>query len=74
MEFNVIFNTTIWMLFLFTVPNGTSTHPAFTWSKLTIGTLGQGGRLYSKLTITVIINFEHILHLLLVFLLLNLNK
>ena len=74
MEFNIIFNTTIWMLLLFTVPNGTSTHTAFTWSKLTLGTLGRGGRLYSKLTITVTINFEDILHLVLVFLLLNLNK
>ena len=60
--------------------------PAFTCSKLTIETLEQGVKICSKLTIkkperrqwsrsgVFIVNFEHISHLVLVFLLLTLNK
>ena len=59
------------------------TQSAFTWSKLTIETLEQGVK-YVKTTMTperqdwrrsgvFIVNFEHILHLVLVFLLLTLR-
>ena len=62
-----------------------ASQPAFTYSKLTIETLEQRCEIYSKLTIEIperrhwrrsgifIVNFEHISHLVLVFLLLTLN-
>ena len=66
-----------------------ATQPAFTCSKLTIETLEQGlgtRKICSKLTIKIpeqpqwrrsgifIVNFEHVSHLVLVFLLLTLNR
>ena len=47
-----------------------TTQPAFTCSKLTIETLEQGVKYKSGV---FIVNFEHISHLVLVFLLLTLN-
>ena len=49
------------------------TQPAITCSKITIETLEQGGK-YVHCSGLFIVNFEHIPHLVLVFLLLTLEK
>ena len=47
--------------------------PVFTCSKLTIETLEQGVKYHCRRSGVFIVNFEHISHLVLVFLLLTLN-
>ena len=48
--------------------------PAITCSKLTIETLEQGVKYAQSCSGVCIVNFEHILHLVLVFLLLTLSR